>query len=58
MPCTQQLAITFTFAGQDYAAHPLDMSWPDPADPSQMTCIGAIQYSDGLGETGDLCVQR
>lgn len=58
MPCTQQLAYTFAFGGEDYPVHPLDMSWPDPSDPSQTTCIGAIQYSNSLGNTGDLYVRQ
>lgn len=29
------------------------MSWPDPSDPSQATCIGALQYSSSLGRAGD-----
>ncbi|EIW67855.1 hypothetical protein TREMEDRAFT_39997 [Tremella mesenterica DSM 1558] len=53
LPCTQQLALTFTFAETEYSVHPLDMSWADSADPSQQTCIGAIQYSSTLGSTGD-----
>jgi hypothetical protein len=54
MPCTQQLALTFTIAGQDYPVHPLDMSWQAPGDESQSKCIGALQYSSNLGDTGDL----
>jgi hypothetical protein len=54
MPCTTQLAFSFNFAGQDFPAHPLDMSWPDPDDSTQATCIGAIQYSSTLGDAGDL----
>jgi hypothetical protein len=53
MPCTTQLALSFVFGGKEYAVHPLDLSWPDPADPSQATCIGAIQYTSTLGQTGD-----
>jgi len=54
MPCTKQLALSFNFGGQEYPIHPLDMSWPDPTDPSQTTCIGALQYSSTLGPSGDL----
>lgn len=54
MPCTQQIALAFQFGNQTFAAHPLDMTWPDPSDPSQTTCIGAIQYSANLGNAGDL----
>jgi hypothetical protein len=53
MPCTKQLALSFNFGGQDFPVHPLDMSWPDPTDPSQMTCIGALQYTSSLGQSGD-----
>ena len=53
MPCTQQIALSFVFGGETYAAHPLDMTWADPKDPSQQTCIGAIQYSSSLGKAGD-----
>ena len=53
MPCTSQLALSFTFAGQVFPVHPLDLSWPDPNDPSQATCIGAIQYASNLGDSGD-----
>ncbi|WRT63430.1 uncharacterized protein IL334_000335 [Kwoniella shivajii] len=53
MPCTQQLAFTFYIAGQDVPVHPLDMTYPDPDDPSQAQCIGMIQYSSNLGQTGD-----
>ena len=53
MPCTKQLALSFNFGGQEFPVHPLDMSWPDPTDPSQTTCIGALQYSSTLGQSGD-----
>lgn len=55
MPCKTQLALSFNFGGTWFAAHPLDMSWPDPTDPSQTTCIGAIQYASSLvtSEAGD-----
>lgn len=53
MSCKTQLAFSFNFGGTWYAAHPLDMSWPDPTDPSQSTCIGAIQYAPSLSEAGD-----
>ena len=53
MPCTQQLALSMIFGNQTFPIHPLDMTWPDPSDPSQQTCIGAIQYSSNLGKTGD-----
>ncbi|KAK8845361.1 hypothetical protein IAR55_006074 [Kwoniella newhampshirensis] len=53
MPCTQQMAITFKFDGQDVPVHPLDMSYVDPSDGSQSTCIGMIQYSSNLGDAGD-----
>lgn len=56
MPCTMQIALTFTFAGKAYPIHPLDMTYPDPADPSQATCIGMIQYASNLGDAGDLLV--
>lgn len=54
MPCTQQIALSFQFGTQSFAVHPLDLSWPDPSDPSQATCVGAIQYSGSLGSAGDL----
>jgi hypothetical protein len=53
MPCTTQLAFSFNFGGTEYAAHPLDMSYPDPSDASQATCIGVVQYVSNLGNTGD-----
>jgi len=53
LPCTTQIALSFSIGGEDFAAHPLDMSWPDPSDPSQTTCIGALQYSSSLGQAGD-----
>ncbi|OXG13527.1 endopeptidase [Cryptococcus neoformans Ze90-1] len=53
MRCTQQLALTFMIAGQQIPVHPLDMSYEDPSDVSQKTCIGMIQYSDNLGDSGD-----
>ncbi|WWC57905.1 uncharacterized protein I303_100440 [Kwoniella dejecticola CBS 10117] len=53
MPCTQQLAISFNIAGQAVPVHPLDMTYPDPDDASQKQCIGMIQYSGNLGESGD-----
>ncbi|WWD22304.1 hypothetical protein CI109_106795 [Kwoniella shandongensis] len=53
MPCTQQMAITFRFNSREIPVHPLDMSYMDPADSSQSTCIGMIQYSNNLGESGD-----
>lgn len=56
MPCTQPISLSFRFDGREYPVHPLDMSWPDPDDPAQKTCIGAIQYTSSLGETGDLYV--
>jgi hypothetical protein len=49
MPCKTQLALTFDFSGTKVPVHPLDMSYPDPSDPSQATCIGMIQYADNLG---------
>jgi hypothetical protein len=55
MPCKTQLALTFEFGGTKVPVHPLDMSYPDPDDPSQATCIGMIQYADNLGsDVGDL----
>ncbi|WVQ93869.1 hypothetical protein IAU59_000947 [Kwoniella sp. CBS 9459] len=53
MPCKQQVAITFSIAGQTVPVHPLDMTYPDPEDASQSTCIGMIQYSSNLGDSGD-----
>ncbi|WWC85607.1 uncharacterized protein L201_000471 [Kwoniella dendrophila CBS 6074] len=53
MPCTQQLAVTFNIAGQNIPVHPLDMTYPDPEDASQKQCIGMIQYSSNLGDSGD-----
>ena len=53
MPCTTQIALTFNFGGVEYPVHPLDLSWPDPSDPSLATCIGAIQYSDSVADSGD-----
>lgn len=55
LPCKTQLAFTFEFSGSKVPIHPLDMSYPDPTDPSQATCIGMIQYADNLGtDVGDL----
>jgi hypothetical protein len=56
MPCTLQIALSFTFAGKAYPIHPLDMTYPDPQDPSQTTCLGMIQYASNLGDSGDLYV--
>lgn len=56
MPCTQQMAITFRINGQNIPVHPLDMTYTDPSDSTQATCIGMIQYSSNLGESGDLYV--
>ena len=53
LPCTTQISLSFNFGGINYAAHPLDLSWPDPDDMTQTTCIGAIQYSSSLGTSGD-----
>jgi hypothetical protein len=54
MPCKTQVALTFEFSGSKVPIHPLDMSYPDPSDPSQSTCIGMIQYADNLGsDVGD-----
>ncbi|OCF34987.1 hypothetical protein I316_03534 [Kwoniella heveanensis BCC8398] len=53
MPCKQQVAITFNIAGQVVPVHPLDMTYTDPEDASQTTCIGMIQYSSNLGDSGD-----
>ena len=54
MPCKTQVALTFDFSGSKVPVHPLDMSYPDPSDPSQSTCIGMIQYADNLGsDVGD-----
>ncbi|WVW81569.1 hypothetical protein I302_103564 [Kwoniella bestiolae CBS 10118] len=53
LPCTQQMALTFNIAGQAFPVHPLDMTYPDPEDASQKQCIGMIQYSSNLGESGD-----
>ncbi|KAK4683562.1 hypothetical protein P7C73_g6681, partial [Tremellales sp. Uapishka_1] len=53
LPCTTQMALTFTIAGQQYPVHPLDMSWAYSGDPSGATCLGAIQYSSTLGDAGD-----
>ncbi|WVQ80478.1 hypothetical protein IAT38_002583 [Cryptococcus sp. DSM 104549] len=53
MPCTKQMALTFTFGGQSIPVHPLDMSYVDTDDASQQTCIGMIQYSSNLGDSGD-----
>ncbi|ORY31937.1 aspartic peptidase domain-containing protein [Naematelia encephala] len=54
MPCTKQISLAFTIAGQQFPVHPLDMTYPDPTDASQSTCIGMIQYSSTLGDTGDI----
>ena len=53
MPCKTQIALSFNFGGQWFDVHPLDLSWPDPTDPSQLTCIGAVQYTNQLGSRGD-----
>ncbi|WVR03361.1 hypothetical protein IAU60_000352 [Kwoniella sp. DSM 27419] len=53
MPCKQQIALTFNIAGQSVPVHPLDMTYPDPEEASQTQCIGMIQYSDNLGDSGD-----
>ncbi|WVF66245.1 hypothetical protein IAT40_000985 [Kwoniella sp. CBS 6097] len=53
MPCKQQIAITFNIGGQTVPVHPLDMTYTDPEDASQTTCIGMIQYSSNLGDSGD-----
>ena len=45
--------MSFYFSGQEYPVHPLDMSYPDPQDPSQQTCIGMIQVSDDISYQGD-----
>lgn len=52
-PCTTQISVTFNIGGNDYPVHPLDMSWPDPDDPTQASCFGAIQYMD-LGHKTDI----
>lgn len=49
------MTLTFDFGGAEIPVHPLDMTYPDPSDPSQNTCIGMIQYADNLGDSvGDL----
>ncbi|OCF59967.1 hypothetical protein L486_02640 [Kwoniella mangroviensis CBS 10435] len=53
MACTQQVSLTFNIAGQAIPVHPLDMTYPDPEDASQKQCIGMIQYSSNLGDSGD-----
>ncbi|KAL7418968.1 hypothetical protein Q5752_006652 [Cryptotrichosporon argae] len=55
MPCTTQLAITFTIGGVAFPVHPLDMTWSDSSttSSSQQTCVGALQYSSTLGSSGD-----
>lgn len=52
-PCTQQISVTFNIGGNDYPVHPLDMSWPDPDDPTQVSCFGAIQWAN-LNEKADV----
>lgn len=49
-PCTQQIAVTFNIGGNDFPVHPLDMSWPDPDDPTQVSCFGSIQYANLNGK--------
>ncbi|ODN97025.1 hypothetical protein I350_08003 [Cryptococcus amylolentus CBS 6273] len=53
MPCSKQIALTFNIGGVDIPVHPLDMSYVDPSDLSQSTCIGMVQYSSNLGDSGD-----
>ncbi|WVQ76421.1 hypothetical protein IAR50_006088 [Cryptococcus sp. DSM 104548] len=53
MPCSQQFALTFNIGGVDIPVHPLDMTYVDPSDLSQSTCIGMVQYSSNLGDSGD-----
>ena len=54
-PCSKQIALTFTFSGQSFAVHPLDMTWPDMVtDPSGNTCLGAIQVAAIANDYGDL----
>lgn len=54
MPCKTQMALSFDFGGVEVPVHPLDMTYPDPSDPSQTTCIGMVQVADNLGDVGDL----
>ncbi|TXT07401.1 hypothetical protein VHUM_03121 [Vanrija humicola] len=45
MPCNVPITLTVTIGGFDYPIHPLDMSYVDPSDPTQSTCIGAVQVA-------------
>lgn len=56
MPCKTPLSLTFEFSGSKVPLHPLDLSYPDPSDPSQATCIGMIQYADNLGSDVGDCI--
>lgn len=50
MSCTQLMSISFTFNGQDYAIHPIDLS-DYTSDSSH--CMGSMQYAEGLA-AGDV----
>ncbi|KAL1412088.1 hypothetical protein Q8F55_003085 [Vanrija albida] len=45
MSCNTPITLTVTIGGYDYPIHPLDMSYVDPNDPTQSTCIGAVQVA-------------
>ncbi|ODO01903.1 hypothetical protein L198_02632 [Cryptococcus wingfieldii CBS 7118] len=53
LPCSKQIALAFNIGGVDIPVHPLDMSYVDPSDLGQSTCIGMVQYSSNLGDSGD-----
>jgi len=50
MSCTQLISVSFTFNGQEYAVHPIDMS--DYTSTSSQ-CRGSMQYADNLA-AGDV----
>lgn len=53
MPCTTQMALALTIGGTKYPIHPLDLTWPDK-DPGSSNCVGGLQYTPSIKDTGDL----
>ncbi|KAF8678699.1 Acid protease [Rhizoctonia solani] len=51
VPCNLPINVTFRIGGVEYAAHPLDMTYPDSYNPYVGNCIGSWQASDSLYST-------
>lgn len=48
VPCTLELSLSFSFNGQTYAVHPLDMSDYSSSTAAQSECLGSMQYASGI----------